>query len=271
MQAPPRDVPAPHDIPETLSALQVPGCFPGHRRCGSFHIVSPFHIQEILLVEEREQLGLGLVSSRNQSPFRRPHQQHARPYFHRLPPLLRPPDDGRAKPPLHPPHDHIPPPLPPPRPTNPFIIPPQHLLRLIHKRALLRPNLHPRPPCGRQRHPPLRSLWRRGPDLHLLHLGEVLVAVAGDGDGDEEDADDDVECAVVWASVEWDAVGWRRVGVWGRGGRGLDTEEGEDCEGEGEEGEGDVERGRKEGSDVDWKNIRNVSSKKDMYFYLDAR
>ncbi len=87
-------------------------------------------------------------------------------------------------------------------------------------------------------------MWRNWADIHLLHAQQVFKPITGDSHSDTEDADDDVECALVWPSVEWDAVGGRGTGIWGRGGRGLDREARESCKREGEKKEESLEYDR---------------------------
>lgn len=231
LQAPPRHVPTPHHLPQILSTLQIPRRGARDRRRRGLHNLPPnIILQEIL--PKQQQLRMGPHAAQHQPLVRRPHKQHARPHIQHPPLLHRPPNDGRAKRPLHPPHNPLPPPLSPPSPNAPLP------LNDLHLRNLSRSRLHLSQPRHPARYTRIRGLRRIWADIYLLHAQSVLESVAGDGDGDEEDADDDVERALVWTSVEWDAVGWGWFGVWGCWGRGVDTEEGEGGEGEGEEQEG---------------------------------
>ena len=168
---------------------------------------------------------MGSRPARNQPPLRRPHQQHPRPHFRHLPPLFRPPDDGRPEPPLHPPHNDLHAlftfPRGAPARSHDRPLPSQR------GRILCRNGLHPAQPVGGPRDPGLRRLRRCRPDLHLLHAEPLLQLATGDRHRHPQDAHHDAERALVWSSPHRHAVGGCRLGVWRRRRRGRYSAQGE--------------------------------------------
>ena len=77
-------------------------------------------------------------------------------------------------------------------------------------------------------------MWCCRTDIHILYVEPFQQHITGNCDRDEKDADDDVECTVVWSSVEWNAMGGCGIGFWRSRSRGCDSEKGEGCERESE-------------------------------------